>query len=57
MSFAEKLDFSDISKLLEKVSTIKVIKKRNEFVSQYFEKLNEFRTKFMKEHKQSVRIL
>lgn len=56
-SFTEKLEFSDISKLLEAVSTSKIAKKRNEFVSGYFEKLREYRAKFISEHQQAVRNL
>lgn len=55
MSFAEKLEFKDLTKLLEALSTTKSIKKRDEYASQYFEKLHKFRDDFTKNNKQAVR--
>lgn len=46
MSFVEELKFSDLTKLLEAVSTNKSIKKRDEFMQDYFKKLLKFQKEF-----------
>lgn len=49
MSFAQEIKFSDLTKLLEAVSTNKItMKKRDEYVKSYFEKLKEFRDVYVK---------
>lgn len=56
MSFTQEIKFSDLTKLLEAVSTNKItMKKRDEYVKSYFGKLKEFRDVYVKNNKSSVR--
>lgn len=57
MAFTQELRFSDLSKLLEAVSTNKSVKKRDEFVTDYFTKLHKFRSEFIARNKDKVSCL
>lgn len=57
MAFTQKITFSDLTKLLEAVSTTKSVKKRDEFTSKYFEKLQKFRDEYKSQNKDSVSLL
>lgn len=54
MSFTQELRFSDLTKLLEAVSTNKAVKKRDEFVADYFKNLHRFRKEFIDKNKDKV---
>ena len=54
MSFAQMIKFSELTKLLEAVSTSKSIKKRDEFMQEYFKKLHKFRDEFRKTNPNEV---
>lgn len=54
MAFTEKLEFKDVSKLLEALSTTKLIKKRDEYAFAYFNKLNKFHDEFKEKNKGAV---
>lgn len=51
MAFTQEIRFSDLTKLLEAVSTNKSVKKRDEFVTDYFAKLHKFRKEFIAKNK------
>lgn len=57
MAFTQKITFSDLTKLLEAVSTTKSVKKRDEFISKYFEKLQKFRDEYKSQNKEQVSLL
>lgn len=54
MAFTQELRFSDLSKLMEAVATNKSVKKRDEFVTDYFKKLHKFRKEFIDKNKDKV---
>ena len=54
MAFTQKITFSDLSKLMEAVSTTKSVKKKDEYMSQYFMKLQKFRDEYKTQNKDSV---
>lgn len=57
MAFTQRITFSDLSRLLEAVSTPKAVKKRDEFMSQYFAKVHKFREDFKNQNKDSVNLI
>lgn len=54
MSFTQLIKFSDLTKLLEAVSTTKSVKKRDEFMGNYFVQLQKFQNEHKKQCKDSV---
>lgn len=55
MSFTQELKFSELTKLLEAVSSTKLTKKRDDYVKNYFSQLDKFRIEFKKKNPDSVR--
>lgn len=54
MSFTEELKFSEITKLLEAVLSVKTSHQREKYMSEYFEKLHKFRNDFIRKHPEKV---
>jgi hypothetical protein len=54
MSFIGSLKFSDLTKLLEAITTTSVAKKRDEFMKDYLTKLKKFRDEFAKQNPNAV---
>lgn len=54
MAFTQELRFSDLTKLMEAVATNKSVKKRDEFVTDYFTKLHKYRKEFIEKNKDKV---
>lgn len=57
MAFSKDLKFSDLTKLLEAVSTNKEVKKRDRFMGEYLEKLHKFRGEYKKQHPDKVSLI
>ena len=48
MIFTQELKFSDLTKMLEAVSSASDTKKKYKFISEYFTKLKQFQKEFKK---------
>lgn len=53
-AFTQKITFTDLTKLLEAVSTTKSVKKRDEYMRAYFVTLHRFRNEYKSQNKDSV---
>lgn len=54
MAFTEEIRFSDLTKLLEALTSTKAMKKREEYLRDYFEKLHNYRNEFRRKNPDKV---